>query len=449
MATFDVRLHQPGVYNPTTGKAVTYTLYEVGSGDSDYLLNATLKLEVNKAGTFEFDILPSHSYYSILRRYVQYISVREFNTGVPVTSLELPDDVVIDDEPVTPSPDSDSDDTHIIFYGRILSIALSFNGIKHVVCEGLMANLLDCPMYCTGHYHDGMTAEKIFTVSGTPETMFKTAINAYRNLLRTDIILGTINDSADSYTFEDIDVSNGTSVGDFITSELVEAHGGFLRMYYREWAVGDITGVLCWDPDPTMSDYSEPVLNQSIEFGENMLDISGENEDDEISSGIVPEWEDANNEKKWVATTGIDVDGIGEETIYKPYVVGSVGSLDSIGIQVVDLPGTKTQEKAIGYAQTYVEKYCDHDLANAGFDSYTVRAIDFHYLDDDDKQRIWLYNRVRLQCSPLGIDQTLMCTSMEISLDNPENTSYTLSVFHPKASSNDKTLARQLKRKRF
>lgn len=448
MGRFVVSLHQPGAY--INNKAVVYQMYDVGSDSSDFLLNANLKLEVNKAGTFEFDILPSHSCYSILRRYIHYISVKEYGTGVTredasESDIDIPGDATLPDG----SPELvNLGDTQIVFYGRILSLSLSFNGTKHVVCEGLMANLLDCPMYVTGTYHDGITTDDLFKVSGTPATMYLAAINAYRNLIRTDIFVSNVNSEADDYEFEDIDVSGGTSVGDFITGELVEAHGGFLRMDYLEYESGDIHGYLNWDPDPSMSSYNESTLEQEIEFGVNLLDMSADNEDDEISTGIVPMWEDSEGNKKWATVSGNDVDAVTPTSIYKPYVSGASGGLNAVGIKVVDIPGAKTQEKAISYSGNYVSKYCDYSLSTTPFDSYTVRAVDMHYLDSS-KPRIWLYNRVRIKCdAPFSVNTVLLCTTIEISLDSPENSSYTFSVFRPKASSNDKTLARQVRLRR-
>ena len=459
MSTFEVTLHQPGVYNPSTGKAVTYTLYEVGSGDNDYLLNGTIKLEVNKAGTFEFDILPSHSYYSVLRRYIHYICVKEFDTGVYTNydDVELPDDIVIENGGVETGDDVkpiiDLGDTQIVFYGRILSMSLSFNGTKHVVCEGLMANLLDCPMYNPF----ATSADKIFTIGGTPYEMFFTAINAYRNRIRPDIFLGNADDKTTDYELEDIDVSGGTSVGDFITSELVEAHGGYLRMDYLELGSGDVLGFLYWDAEPelntSMTSYNSATTGQVISFGENLLDLNAEASDDEIMTGIVPCWEDSNNEKHWVTVTGSDIDSIETRSIYMPYIAGAQSGLGAVGITVVELPGTKSQAKAIQYASNYVSKYCSNYILSSGvnvdFDSFTVRALDMHYMDMDSNERVWLYDRVRVKCAPHSIDRILLCSSIEIPIDNPFNSSYTFSIYRPKASSNDKVLTRQIKRKRF
>ena len=246
---FTVTLRQPGVMQ--NDRQLEYVLYEVGSGDNDYISNGTLKLEVNKAGSFEFDILPFHTYYSLLRRYIHYITVK--------------------------------DEGEIIFYGRILSMSLSFNGTKHVVCEGLMANLLDGPMYDP----NASSTDKLFTISGAPGSMYHKAMKAYRNRVRQDIESGSTPSGTIDFTLEDIDVSSGTSVGDFITSELVEAYGGFLDMDYRTKSNGEIYGRLNWKSDPSMSGYSVSTINQAIEFGVNMLDITAESDDDEAVEGEV------------------------------------------------------------------------------------------------------------------------------------------------------------------
>lgn len=418
---FEVTVRQPGVM--TNNRQLEYKLYEVGSGDNNYISNATLKLEVNKAGSFEFDILPFHTHYSILRRYVHYVTVR--------------------------------DEGEVIFYGRILTMSLSFNGTKHVVCEGLMANLLDCPMYNPL----APTTDKLFTIYGTLGQMFDTAISAYRNLVRTDIVnSGNYPNGTSSITLEDIDVSGGTSVGDFVTSELIEAYGGFLEMEYTTKENGEIYGKLHWKPDPSMNGYSVSTNSQPITFGVNLLDISAESDDDEIMTGIIPMWEDSNNETHWITHEGSrDVDG--ETTIYRPEVTGaSVQSLSAVGIKVVKLPGVKTQQKASTYASNYVSKYCSNYLFDTNnnyidFDSYTIRAIDLHYAGYSAMPKIKLYDKVNIVCNdkklPFKIDKELTCTTIEISIDTPENSSYTFSVYRPKASSNDKVLTRQIKRKRI
>lgn len=452
MGKFVVSLHQPGVYNPSTGQAVTYTLYDVGSGDNDYLLNPVVKLEANKAGTFEFDILPSHSYYSVLRRYIHYVEVKEFEvTRTSEIEVEIPESTIIEGE-VSPSF-ANLGDAEIVFYGRILSISLSFNGVKHITCEGLMANLLDCPMYDPL----AISQDKIFKISGSPYDMFFTAIAAYRNRIRQDIFKGMVFNGAGAYRLEDVDVSGGTSIGDFITSELVEPIGGYLRMEYRELGTGRVVGFINWEEDPELNSdktsYKSRTVDQTVVFGQNLLDLSAEASDDEVMTGIVPMWEDANNEKHWIVTRKKDIDAIDDSEVYMPYISGATGGLGAVGIQVVELPGTRTQEKALEYATNYANKYCSTYILSSGvnidFDSFTVRALDMHYFEGDFDSRIGLYDRVKVKSDPHSINRILMCSSIEITIDNPENTSYTFSIYRPKASSNDKVLTRQIKRKRF
>ena len=148
--------------------------------------------------------------------------------------------------------------------------------------------------------------------------------------------------------------------------------------------------------------------------------------------------------------TRTDVDG--NTTVYMPYITGANGGLNAVGIKVTDIPGAKSQEKAQSYAETYVNRYCSNYILSGGsvvdFDSFTVRALDMHFINNEEARKIWLYTTVKIKCKPHGIDRKLMCTSVDVSIDSPENSSYTFSIYRPKASSNDKVLTRQLKRGR-
>ena len=420
MGKFVVSLHQPGSY--VSGQAVVLKLHESGSGENDFISNGIVKLEVNKAGTFEFDILPSHSCYSMLRRYIQYVSVKE----------------VSDEEESTP---------RIVFYGRILSLSLSFNGTKHVTCEGLLSNLLDCPVYNSQRFEGAPSSDRLFTMTGNVFYMYMEAINAYRNSVRNDIDIAPLSGTGAVYdeVLDDIDVSNGMSVGDFIMNELVEVYGGLIKMEYNEHENGDITGEISWVKDPSTSGFDGETINQPIQFGVNLLDLTAECGSDEIMTGIVPVWNDENGDMKWISLEATDVDD-SQYTIYRPYVEGSAGGLGAVGIQLINIPGASTQTVATAYASGYVNRYCQYNLSVDDFDSYTVKAMDLHYANLGLIDPINVYSMVQLliNAGAYTIAKTLMCTSMELNIDSPEISSYTFEVFRPKASSNDKYLTREM-----
>lgn len=400
-----------GLYTFEQNDAITYTLYRSGEGDKDFIYDLSLSTEANKSGSFQFSILPSHTYYSYLRRYIQYICVE------------------------------DLDDNEVLFYGRIYSISMNFNGEKKVSAEGIMSNLLDCPVYNPNLDSTSLDTD-IFKLGGTPASLFSMAIASYRALIRPDINLGTIFPEASTYTFEDVDVSGGQTVGDFIVSHLVDGAGGYVRTRYEKASGGNVRCFLDWLPDPSIASYSQTVNSQVIEFGVNLLDIEAEFGDDSIMTGIVPLWTDENDDKHW-ATRVVDNPLNPGNQMLQPYIIYGTGA-SGIGVQMIDLPELTDQSEALVAARQYAERYCNYNLSDVEFDSFRVRALDMHYFGESAMPKIRLYDRVNIVSSYHGLSGIYTCTAIEIDLENPSNNIYTFSVYRPKASSNDKTICRQL-----
>lgn len=402
-----------GLYTTEEVDATRYTLYRSGNEDKDFIDNLSLSLEVNKAGTFSFSILPSHTYYSMLRRYIHYISVE------------------------------DLDDNEVLFYGRIYSIDMSFNGEKNISCEGAMANLLDSPMYNVVNYDILNPTEEIFKIEGTPGFLFEAAIRAYRNLIRPDIDVGTAFNAAYTYEEEKYDLSGGQTVADFILNELVGSAGGYIVPRYVKNEGGNIRTFIDWIADAETEDYSDNVNPQEIEFGINMLDIEAEFANDDIITGIIPSWTDENDKKHWAIQVSTDIDNPNGTQILKPYISMGNGT-GGIGIQIIDLPELTDQSEAMTAARKYSSRYCNYDLSTLEFDSFRIKALDMHYFSTESPQKIFLCDQVRVVSDYHGINGVYTCTAMEINLENQSENQYTMSIYRPKASSNDKSLCRQL-----
>lgn len=398
-----------GLYIYEQNDGTVYTLYKPGEVNKDFISDMSLSLEVNKAGSFSFSILPSHTYYRYIKRFITYISVEDLDTN------------------------------EILFYGRVYSISLNFNGEKKITAEGMLSNLLDCPVYNPNL--SGVEAGSIYEMEGRPAELFSMAISAYRALIRPDINLGTIFSEADSYESEKIDVSGGQTVADFIMSELVDGSGGYIRVRYEGNTGSNIITFIDWLPDPSTPSYVESVNSQMIEFGINLLDIEGEYGDDSIITGIIPTWTDENNDKHW-ATQRVPHPYMPETYMLQPYVLYGQGAA-GIGVQMIDLPELTDQSEALTAAANYTERYCNYDLSNEDFNTFRVNALDMHYFGQD-VQSIKLYDRVRVISDFHGLNGVYTCTAMNISLENLVNNNYTFSVYRPKSSSNDKAICRQL-----
>lgn len=423
MLNYGVFLHIPGTVTIEEDEesglilinkdsALRYTLHISGDNSDDFTVDSPISMEVNKSGSFEFSILPSHTYYSMLRRFIHYIEIK------------------------------DLDDDEIIFYGRINSITMGFSKEKKVTVEGGMSNLLDCPVYNPDVESSTLDTTEIYVMEGTPDELFRKSIRAYRNLIRPDVTIGSVLSYASSFKIDKIDVSGGQTVGDFIMNELVGGAGGYIIPRYVKEEGGNISTVLDWLPDPLTPGYSDTISSQTIEFGVNLLDIDAEFSDDDVMTGIIPSWTDENNDKQWATAVTTDVD-TSQKNMLKPYIVGGTGTT-GIGIQMIDLPELTDQSEALTAAQKYAERYCNYNLSDLEFDSFKVKALDMHYFGESSKPKFKIGDRIKLISEYHNLDMDYPCTAMTLDLDNPSNNDYTFSVYRPKASSNDKTLCRQL-----
>lgn len=485
-----VRLHRNPLTENIDQDQKIGLLYQTGNTNSRFIINGNLKFEVNKAGSFEFDILPAHPAYSILKRYTQYVSVTINEESTIWDKPDVDEGTDIDMDTGEAHDYIDLADAGLVFYGRILSISMDFSRVKHVVCEGLMANLVDAPMFndmaddigkllwleTATLYQEVIVDGKVigvvkveqeeeeeededkedvvegdgdsrswelYRISGDANIMWEKAGNAYKHIMnRRDIRFVSANISSEN--IDDIDVYSGQSVGDFITSELVGVYGGFLKMKYELHSDLTVYGLLSWEPDPTMPGYRKTESMQKIEFGKNLLDLSAEFSDEEAVNGVCVAWTDKEDKKQWsVIIKKIDDDQVhARNQILAPTVHGRRNA----GIEFIEVPGVATPKLAYRYANAYVRKFCKHDFANEKFDSYTVKAIDRHYIDPS-VQQIKLYDLVNLVSEPHDVNESLTCTSIEYSIDNPIVRSYKLEVFKPKPSSDEKVLSKQIGRK--
>ena len=458
------RLHRP--FDKVGGKTQINMLYETGNENAEFIINGSLKFEANKAGSFEFDILPAHPCYSLIRRYRSYISV----------TINEDDEMWVGDDDVSYLDDG------IVFFGRILTISMSFNRVKHVVCEGLLANLVDAPMYNDLTHDPGTLSElddggstqiiyqrnkdgtitrkviaideettEVYKVTGDANLMWLKAGDSYGNITqRKDIRFLPADISSE--TMDDVDVYGGQSVGDFITGELVGVYGGFMKLRYVMDNSFDVFGQLSWIKDPSMDGFEAEENTQPIEFGKNLMNLSAEYVEDNIVNGVCVSWTTEKDEKKWrVKTkTSLTVDSLEilkEIEVPAVYNAKVYDGMREAATEFIEVPGISTQAKAISYATAYAKKFCNYELDKGEFDSYTVKAVDRHFIDDTAFQEIKLYDQVRLISSPHEVDKVFTCTSIEYSLDNPLVRSYTLQIYRPKPSSNEKVLSKQLGKK--
>lgn len=220
----------------------------------DYkIFNATVELELNKTGSFTFDIYPEHPNYAVLCKLKSEITVWQDNL--------------------------------LIFRGRILNEEQGFYNQRQVVCEGELAFLLDSIMRPYGSETEPWR--------GTPEEYLTMLINNHNTQMR----LAGENDK----TFRvglvkvtDGDTSNDDNLitrydtdfqrtWDLISEKLVGSLGGYL------WARHEVEdGKIVTYIDYLTADDLPQYSNQAIVFGVNLLDLKKTTKGEEVMTAIIP-----------------------------------------------------------------------------------------------------------------------------------------------------------------
>lgn len=207
----------------------------------DYkLIDPSLVLELNKAGSFTFTIYPTHPRYGRLEKLKSIITVQK--------------------------------DDKLYFRGRILNDTVGWFNEKKVVCEGELAFLVDSIQRPFKFPADENS-------TATPAAYFSYLITNHNEQVdeahQFTVGTVTVTDSNDYIARSDIEYSTTLQL---LKEGLISTHGGYL------WPDYDTDGKRRLN---YLSDFNI-AGNQSVEFGQNLLDISTERKGEDIATAILP-----------------------------------------------------------------------------------------------------------------------------------------------------------------
>lgn len=296
----------------------------------------------------------------------------------------------------------------ILFRGRIRKVSMSMNGSIDVTCEGAMAYLndttvrpyktydtdeIDCEINApakAGELFEWFIEQHNSRVSNRCEK-FKVGINAGVNFGALQRGTGT----------------RPTTLKE-MREKLTKLCGGYFRVRY----VGE-DNYLDW----LNADGSSEAA-QSVELGQNLLDLNTGADGKDIYTAIVPVGKTGEGEDEKDVT-------IDDEHAY----VG--GGYDIVGDAVVDTTMAERYgviEKLMEYdhlsqPQALADKAVADLAAGKLSDSITVSATDLHYADAAVQQIDYL-QRVQVTSEPHGIDRMMLCVGRTINLVDPKATRY-------------------------
>ena len=328
------------------------------------VLSGKISNEINRAGTFEFQLPPSN-YCLKNKLFKKLTSIIEVYWGK-------------DSEPY--------------FRGRILDSQKAFNGAVTFRCEGMMSVLNDSVVRPLGDSEKGINAPV--------GNLFHDLITFHNNQVRDE------SDPDSPKYFKTIDIQG------YDNTEFNFPYANYektLEYIQNNILSNEEVGGRMWVDGQTIhlhadTEALQTISEQPIVFGENLFDLTQSVNASELYTVILPTGKDG-------LTLG------GTDYIENSAAVAKFGRI-WYHAEFSDVEDTsELRTKATEMLNRNIEEVT----------SIEVSALDMHIMNSDQKPlKIGTY--IPVMSPPHGIDVSYICTAASIDICNPANTKYTLGV---------------------
>ncbi|UQF37744.1 phage tail protein [Vagococcus lutrae] len=337
------------------------TLYDPRLKDYD-IFTPKLKLEVNKAGAFDFKVYPSHPLYNRIFKLKSIIEVYQ--------------------------------DSTLLFRGRVLDDEMDFNKAKMVICEGELA-----------YFNDSILRPYEFT--GSVKDYLKLIINQHNSQVQAArrFTLGnvTVTDPNDYIVRSD---STYPKTWDVVENKLIKSLGGYL-MVRREKGVNYID---------YLADSNRKSL-QKIELGKNLLDLATQSSASEVYTAILPLGSELKNEDGEETGERLTIESVndGKDFIQDDEAVQKYGFIMKVG----DWKDVTIASNLLRKARQELAQLVRLSL------TLELTAVDLSMIDVNiDEFRVFEY--VDVLSEPHGVNESLLVEKMELNLTSPANNKITI-----------------------
>lgn len=328
-----------------------------------------LNLEINKVGTLTFSIYPDHPYFDRLIKLKSKIVAKRGNKE--------------------------------IFRGRIINDEQGIYNEKNIECESSLAYLNDS-IYRPGSF------------TGTPEELFTLIINNHNSQVTDDQKLkkGTIT-VTDPNNYISRSWEDYLSSWELLKTRLLDSLGGYLVERYE-----DDGTYIDWLEDFKNGD-SLLVSTQTIEFGENLVNILAKNDASTTYSVVIPlgyeiENEDGTKERLTIKSVNDNKDYLVNETALAAY-----------GWKVAPVSETTWDNVTLASnLKTKGQNYLNNQAVMIA-STLEITALDLAAVDKDI-EFFFIYKYVRIKSSPHNFNKAYLLKSITIPFDHPESTQITL-----------------------
>lgn len=355
-----------------------YTIHGKNYGGEEYLLhdlrtaeyilyNCAADVERNCTGSLQFSITPQHPHY---------IDLVEKSTEIIVKQ-----------------------DGSIQYVFRVLSCPVDINKVKTVTCEGELGYLNDS-IQRYGEYHNISVA-----------TFFRLIIDKHNACVdqNKQFKVGTVNvtDPNDSlYRYAAYE-----KTWDYINDKLISRLGGYIRIRH----VGEDRYI------DYLTDYGQ-IANQTIELGENLIDLVKTTDSSELITVLVPLGAkltdaDGNEREERLTIEGAVVDNkyYGKDYLEDETAVAVRGRI----VGTVEFDNVTTAQYLYQAGLAYLEEL---KLMHTTVD---VTALDLHLTDAEIRQ-YKLGDSVRVLSLPHDLDRYMKIEKMHIDFNSASEFRMTL-----------------------
>ncbi len=338
------------------------------------VLEPRLELEINTSGTLSLKLPPAHPLAESLPQMVGRVRVLQ--------------------------------DGEELFKGRIRTVEQDFRNRRQITCEGELAFLNDS-IQRPAEYH-GMT------VRGYLQTLLDLHNEQVEEGKQFEVGYVTVtedNDSIFRYT-------NYNSTWTELKEDLVDDLGGCLRV--RNVYDSDGFTLLHRYLDYIYPEDYGSLCSQTVEFGSNLVDFTGELDMTELATVIIPlgapleeDTEDtiaALNERVTIRSVNDGLDYLENTAAIEKY--GRI-------TKTVEWDGVTLPTNLLKKAQAYLEDYQYENL------TLEVTAVDLH-LTGEQFDALRLGDRIRVQSQPHGLNRVFPLSKQILYLAEPERNTITL-----------------------
>lgn len=281
-------------------------------------------------------------------------------------------------------------DEEEIWRGRILNTKKDFFNRKFVECEGELAFLLDVKV-------------RPYSFHGEPSDLFRNLIEEYNSKVEVEkqfVIRNVQILDNNNYIYRSS--STYPKVFDEIKEKLLDSLGGHLE-------TGPTNDGKRWiDYVPEYKN----INSQNIEFKENLLDITEYLKGEDIKTVVIPLGAtDENGNKLTIASVNE-----GKDFIEDKDAISLFGRIED----VIEFNDVTQAENLLRKGQNELQKLIYENTI------IEITAADLHYIDVDI-QKFKVGDWVRVISLPHNLDKLFLITELKINLENPANSSITLS----------------------